>query len=322
MHIEDQPAPTTNGRTAIWDQVIADMQARDKLGRERYGTPLQAFNGRDALVDAYQEALDLSVYLRQAIAEREEAQANHVQHCLWARNGHAACPHMQPAAVPPGWAMEAVEDGIRLTAPDGERWRFRETDGSDLFVFKFLRAMLNAAPAYASGAASESNRADALAATIAELRDLVTTEGETKAGFVARVRAVLGEDPDARVVRVAAAAYEKGQEDMLVRMAEQQAAEPVAWLFQNEETGLTECVDAQQVEWGFEKNNPRWQKIAPLYTHPAPAQQPLTDEQINDIARRIGAINTGVSLGASVMRLIRAIEAAHGITGSKEGGAA
>lgn len=55
----------------------------------------------------------------------------------------------KPAAVPQGWAMEAVEDGIRLTAPDGERWRFRETDGSDLFVFKFLRAMLNAAPAYA-----------------------------------------------------------------------------------------------------------------------------------------------------------------------------
>lgn len=53
---------------------------------------------------------------------------------------------VQPAAVPQGWAMEAVEDGIRLTAPDGERWRFRETDGSDLFVFKFLRAMLDAAP--------------------------------------------------------------------------------------------------------------------------------------------------------------------------------
>jgi hypothetical protein len=47
--------------------------------------------------------------------------------------------------------------------------------------------------------------------------------------------------------------------------------EPVAWLFQNEETGLTECVDIQQVEWGFEKNNPRWQKIAPLYTHPPAA---------------------------------------------------
>jgi len=53
--------------------VIDDMQKRDVVGRERYGTPLQATNGRDALVDAYQEALDLVVYLRQAIEERELA---------------------------------------------------------------------------------------------------------------------------------------------------------------------------------------------------------------------------------------------------------
>jgi hypothetical protein len=51
--------------------VIADMHARDKLGRKRYGTPLQPWNGRDALVDAYEEALDLCAYLRQAIWERD-----------------------------------------------------------------------------------------------------------------------------------------------------------------------------------------------------------------------------------------------------------
>ena len=44
------------------------------------------------------------------------------------------------------------------------------------------------------------------------------------------------------------------------------SGEPVAWLFQHEETGLVEIVDSQQVEWGFEKNNPRWQKIGPLHT--------------------------------------------------------
>jgi hypothetical protein len=37
---------------------------------QRYGTLLQAGNGRDALVDAYQECLDLACYLRQAIEER------------------------------------------------------------------------------------------------------------------------------------------------------------------------------------------------------------------------------------------------------------
>lgn len=68
--IQDQPTPVTNSSTPIWELVIQDMKERDQVGRERYGTPLQAFNGRDALVDAYQEALDLAVYLRQAIVER------------------------------------------------------------------------------------------------------------------------------------------------------------------------------------------------------------------------------------------------------------
>lgn len=67
-----QPDPIQNEGQAIWHLVIADMKARDALGRQRYGTPLQAFNGRDALQDAYEEALDLAVYLRQAIEERKE----------------------------------------------------------------------------------------------------------------------------------------------------------------------------------------------------------------------------------------------------------
>jgi hypothetical protein len=39
------------------------------MGIMKYGTPLQPFNGRDALWDAYQVVLDLAVYLRQAIYE-------------------------------------------------------------------------------------------------------------------------------------------------------------------------------------------------------------------------------------------------------------
>lgn len=68
--VEDQPPPVPNDRPAIVDLVIADMVERKRIGIERYGTPLQAHNGRDALVDAYQEALDLTMYLRQAIEER------------------------------------------------------------------------------------------------------------------------------------------------------------------------------------------------------------------------------------------------------------
>ena len=69
--VSEQPEPTPNDKSAVWDLVIDDMTARDGEGRRKYGTPLQPFNGRDALVDAYQEALDLCVYLRQAIYERD-----------------------------------------------------------------------------------------------------------------------------------------------------------------------------------------------------------------------------------------------------------
>ena len=67
-----QPPPTTNNRKPVWEVVIEDMKKRDQVGRQRYGTPLQPFNGRDALKDSYEEVLDLAVYLRQAIIERDE----------------------------------------------------------------------------------------------------------------------------------------------------------------------------------------------------------------------------------------------------------
>ena len=66
-----QQSPRPNDSRPVWDLVIEDMQERDRIGRIRYGTPLQAGNGRDALLDAYQEALDLAVYLKQALVERD-----------------------------------------------------------------------------------------------------------------------------------------------------------------------------------------------------------------------------------------------------------
>jgi len=65
-----EPAPIKCETQPIWDLVIKDIHERNKIGIQKYGTPLQANNGRDALIDAYQEALDLVVYLRQAIEER------------------------------------------------------------------------------------------------------------------------------------------------------------------------------------------------------------------------------------------------------------
>lgn len=64
--------PTPNGLPAVWDLVVHDMKERDAEGRRKYGTRLQPGNGRKPLIDAYQEALDLVVYLRQEIAEADE----------------------------------------------------------------------------------------------------------------------------------------------------------------------------------------------------------------------------------------------------------
>lgn len=69
---EPQPAPIPQPGADTQSLVIADVGARRQMGIEKYGTPLQAHNGRDALMDAYQESLDLSCYLRQMIEERND----------------------------------------------------------------------------------------------------------------------------------------------------------------------------------------------------------------------------------------------------------
>ena len=67
-----QHAPKGKG-SPILGMVLADLTNRALEGKEKYGEPLLANNGRNALWDAYQEALDLAMYLRQAIEEQERS---------------------------------------------------------------------------------------------------------------------------------------------------------------------------------------------------------------------------------------------------------
>jgi hypothetical protein len=72
MSLNDpQPTPIKSDRQPIWDLVIDDMQDRDEKGTWKYGIRLRSGDGRDSLIDAYQESLDLAVYLRKAIFERD-----------------------------------------------------------------------------------------------------------------------------------------------------------------------------------------------------------------------------------------------------------
>jgi hypothetical protein len=78
--MQPQPAPIPNEDISLWNLVrqdlislmlnfdpmplIDDAQERDEFGFQQYGTHLQAHNGRDFDADAYQECLDMVVYLR------------------------------------------------------------------------------------------------------------------------------------------------------------------------------------------------------------------------------------------------------------------
>ena len=66
----EQPNPITNDLPAITELVIKDFDERMEMGIEKYGKPLQPENGRDPLIDAYQELMDLALYLRQMIFEK------------------------------------------------------------------------------------------------------------------------------------------------------------------------------------------------------------------------------------------------------------
>jgi hypothetical protein len=63
-----QPSPSGSGED-VAAIVCADIEARVAKGEQTYGQRLQTNNGRDAMIDAYQEALDLAIYLRQHISQ-------------------------------------------------------------------------------------------------------------------------------------------------------------------------------------------------------------------------------------------------------------
>lgn len=64
-----EPAPRP-GTADVFALLRADIDQRAEIGWKTYGRPLETFNGRNPAQDAYEEALDLAVYLRQLLEER------------------------------------------------------------------------------------------------------------------------------------------------------------------------------------------------------------------------------------------------------------
>lgn len=65
----DQPLPTP-GKQSVTDALLRALAERRQYGVTKYGRELETHNGRDALKDAWEEAVDLTVYLTQLRLER------------------------------------------------------------------------------------------------------------------------------------------------------------------------------------------------------------------------------------------------------------
>jgi hypothetical protein len=67
----DQPLPVVNDHPDIQSMVIADIEKRRQVGISRYGTALQPHNGRDMLLDLYEELMDAAIYIKGVMVERD-----------------------------------------------------------------------------------------------------------------------------------------------------------------------------------------------------------------------------------------------------------
>lgn len=98
-HLREQPLPRPSDGDC-WSLVIQDMEERRRHGIEKYGAPVQPYNGRDALIDAYQEVLDLTVYLRQAIEERNKDAGQVFKSDVREGTGQGSPPRSVPEVLP------------------------------------------------------------------------------------------------------------------------------------------------------------------------------------------------------------------------------
>lgn len=71
MASEAQPSPAATNGPLVKDLVILDIEQLCAKRQVKYGTHLQAHNGRDALQDLYEELIDAALYIKQAIMERD-----------------------------------------------------------------------------------------------------------------------------------------------------------------------------------------------------------------------------------------------------------
>ena len=97
---EKQPLPVVvPGGENINEMVIHDLRERSAIGMAKFGTHLQANNGRDPVLDWYQEQQDALLYAGQVVVEWKQMQKRIAE--LEAENAELRAelaPHRQKAA--------------------------------------------------------------------------------------------------------------------------------------------------------------------------------------------------------------------------------
>lgn len=96
-------------REQVMPQVMMDLAARVAKGAQQYGEPLTTNNGRDALQDAYEEALDMCLYLKQALCERKELRCRVFE---WSGVDWRQAPEWAD-----GWAIDVMETKLEGGPP-------------------------------------------------------------------------------------------------------------------------------------------------------------------------------------------------------------
>lgn len=71
------------------EELSVRLQERAEFGKKNYGTYLSFRNGRNPLVDAFQEVLDLIMYLRQVMSEYQDEHEY--------KDGYAFTPQPKPS---------------------------------------------------------------------------------------------------------------------------------------------------------------------------------------------------------------------------------
>ncbi len=101
---------------SVTDALIEHLRARSEFGQVKYGRYMEPFDGRDTLLDALEEALDLAQYLQKARMERDQL----------AKDVKVLATHLREIHPRGSLLTSLVEDwAIKLSSDTAERHTHR-----------------------------------------------------------------------------------------------------------------------------------------------------------------------------------------------------